>query len=156
LVGSGFLGFKFATAFAAIVPSTFLLATPFLCSGAYGHGVVNTHSYAYGSTSGRSVTVGCSDRHGHVHSASSALALLILFVIGTIVFTVVIGAIVALRSGLQQRSGASGEARREQAELDAQFSIGESVKMIAGVWYGHSGEISRSTSAPGGSRSWYR
>jgi hypothetical protein len=131
LAGGGFLGFMFATAFAALVPSTLLLATPFLCSGTYGQGVVDKHYFSYGLTSGRSVTVGCSDGHGNVHSASTALAVVILFVIATIALTVVIGAIVAVRSGLRGHSGSSDT---------GPFSIGETVKLTGQPV--HSGVIS--------------
>ena len=70
IVLSGWLGFMFATAVAALIPSLQLAVAPILCHAPYSHGVVQVHDYSYGTTSGYSIFLRCANAQHQEHGTS--------------------------------------------------------------------------------------
>jgi hypothetical protein len=55
---------------------------PILCHGAYSHGVVEVHNYAYGTTSGYSTSLRCANAAHQEHGNSIVAVLGLLWVYG--------------------------------------------------------------------------
>jgi hypothetical protein len=82
IVLTGWLGFMFATAVAALIPSLQLLTAPILCHAPYGHGVVHVHGYSYGTTSGYSIFLRCANAQ-HQEKGTSIVAVVgLLWLLG--------------------------------------------------------------------------
>jgi hypothetical protein len=82
IVLTGWLGFMFAVVGGAVFPRLQLAVAPILCHGAYGHGVVEVHNYAYGTTSGYSTTLRCANAHHQEHGTSLVAVFGLLWVYG--------------------------------------------------------------------------
>jgi len=82
IIVSGWLGFMFATAVAALIPKLQLLAAPILCHAPYGHGVVEVHNYSYGPTSGYSTSLRCANAQHQEHGTSVVLVIGLLWLYG--------------------------------------------------------------------------
>jgi hypothetical protein len=70
IVLTGWLGFMFATAVAALIPTLQLAVAPILCHAPYSHGVVEVHNYSYGTTSGYSIFLRCANAQRREHGTS--------------------------------------------------------------------------------------
>jgi Short C-terminal domain len=82
IVLTGWLGFMFATAVAALIPSVQLAVAPILCHAPYGHGVVRVHGYSYGTTSGYTIFLRCANAQ-HQERGTSVFAVVgLLWVYG--------------------------------------------------------------------------
>jgi hypothetical protein len=84
VVIAGWVGFMFATAVAALIPSLRLLTAPILCHAPYGHGVVQVHNYSYGPTSGYSLSLRCADAQHQEHGTSGIAVIGLLWLYGWI------------------------------------------------------------------------
>ena len=82
IIVTGWLGFMFATAVAALIPKLQLLAAPILCHGAYSHGVVEVHNYSYGPTSGYSTSLRCANAQHQEHGTSVVAVIGLLWLYG--------------------------------------------------------------------------
>ncbi len=80
LLVSCWVGFMCATAVAVLIPSMRLWAAPFVCHGAYSHGVVEQHSFSYGFTSGYSLDLRCANAAHQEHGTSQLTVIGILWV----------------------------------------------------------------------------
>ena len=82
IIATGWLGFMFATAVAALFPSLQLLTAPILCHAPYSHGVVQVHDYSYGTTSGYTIFMRCANA-AHQEKGTSVLEVVgLLWVFG--------------------------------------------------------------------------
>jgi hypothetical protein len=75
VIVTGWVGFMFATAVAALIPSLQLLVAPILCHGSYGHGVVQAHDYSYGTTSGYTTSLRCANA-AHQETGTNGIAVI--------------------------------------------------------------------------------
>jgi hypothetical protein len=82
IVLTGWLGFMFAAVGGAVFPRLQLAVAPILCHGAYGHGVVEVHNYAYGATSGYSTSLRCASAAHQEHGTSLVAVYGLLWVYG--------------------------------------------------------------------------
>jgi hypothetical protein len=82
IILTGWLGFMFATAVAALIPSLQLLTAPILCHAPYGHGVVQVHNYSYGATSGYATTLRCANGFHQEHGANLFAVIGLLWLYG--------------------------------------------------------------------------
>jgi hypothetical protein len=113
LIVTGWVGFMFATAVAALVPSVRLLAAPLLCHAPYGHGVIQVHNYSYGPTSGYSLSLRCADGN-HNEIGTNWLAVVgLLWLFGWVATLAIWGATYWLRV-LTHKAGELISDRRER------------------------------------------
>jgi hypothetical protein len=91
VVVAGWVGFMFATAVAAVIPSLRLWAAPILCHAPYNHGVVEVHNFSYGFTSGYSLDLRCANAAHQEHGTSGLAVIGILWIYGWIAALLVRG-----------------------------------------------------------------
>ena len=82
IIVTGWLGFMFATAVAALIPKLQLLAAPILCHAPYSHGVVEVHNFSYGPTSGYSTSLRCANAQNQEQGTSVVLVVGLLWLYG--------------------------------------------------------------------------
>jgi hypothetical protein len=82
IILTGWLGFMFATAVAALIKPLQLAVAPILCHAPYSHGVVEIHSYSYGATSGYSTSLRCANAQHQEHATSLIAVIGLLWLYG--------------------------------------------------------------------------
>ena len=84
LIVTGWLGFMFATAVAAVVPPVHAVTAPIACNAPFTHFVVHTHNFSYGNgtTTGYTLSFTCANDAGVQRPVGGPPQILLLWAFG--------------------------------------------------------------------------